>query len=176
MPHIATHIYESPCGPLLLASFDRQLVLCDWPKSGHRRATDRRLQRHFKADYQPEMSPVIAEAVTQLNQYFEHKRTSFDLPISLVGTPFQLRVWHALQEVPYGTTTSYADIARRIGQPTAVRAVASAIGANPVSILIPCHRVVGYNGALTGYAGGLNAKRFLLDLEGESGLFSTRVN
>lgn len=101
----------------------------------------------------------------QLIAFFNKKRTEFDLPIHVKGTPFQLAVWDALKELPYGTTTSYGNIAQRIGNPKAVRAVGSAIGANPILAIIPCHRVIGKNGQLTGFRSGLAMKQFLLDLE-----------
>jgi methylated-DNA-[protein]-cysteine S-methyltransferase len=101
----------------------------------------------------------------QLAAYFAGERTGFDLPVQATGTPFQHEVWQALTEIPYGTTWSYGDLAKRIGNPAAVRAVGLANGRNPVSIVVPCHRVVGANGSLTGYGGGIERKRFLLDLE-----------
>ncbi|MQY20123.1 methylated-DNA--[protein]-cysteine S-methyltransferase [Nocardia macrotermitis] len=109
---------------------------------------------------------AFAEVIAQLNAYFTGERTGFDLEYTSRGTDFQRRVWHALDEIPYGTTVSYGRITERIGAPrAAVRAVGTAIGANPLLIVRPCHRVVGANGALTGYAGGLEHKRTLLDLE-----------
>lgn len=101
----------------------------------------------------------------QLEAYFTGGLTAFDLPLDLAGSPFQLEVWAALREIPYGGTTSYAELARRVGRPGAARAVGAANGANPVSIVVPCHRVVGADGSLTGYGWGLERKRFLLDLE-----------
>jgi methylated-DNA-[protein]-cysteine S-methyltransferase len=101
----------------------------------------------------------------QLEEYFAGERTSFDLPLSPPGTPFQQRVWDELRRIGYGQTITYAELAARIGRPTAIRAAGAANGANPVSIVIPCHRVIGSNGSLTGYSGGLEVKRFLLDLE-----------
>ncbi|WDV06429.1 methylated-DNA--[protein]-cysteine S-methyltransferase [Lysinibacillus irui] len=101
----------------------------------------------------------------QLIAFFNKELTEFDLPIHVKGTPFQLAVWDALKELPYGTTTSYGNIAQRIGNPKAVRAVGSAIGANPILAIIPCHRVIGKNGQLTGFRSGLEMKQFLLDLE-----------
>ena len=101
----------------------------------------------------------------QLEEYFAGERDEFDLPVGAPGTPFQQRVWDELARIPYGQTISYAELASRIGRPTAVRAAGAANGANPVSIVIPCHRVIGSGGALTGYSGGLEAKRFLLELE-----------
>jgi methylated-DNA-[protein]-cysteine S-methyltransferase len=108
----------------------------------------------------------------QLDEYFAGDRTTFDLPVQLAGTPFQHEVWHALQAIPYGTTISYGELARRIGRSAAVRAVGLANGKNPVSIVVPCHRVVGSDGSLTGYGGGLERKRYLLELEQRTTLFS----
>jgi methylated-DNA-[protein]-cysteine S-methyltransferase len=101
----------------------------------------------------------------QLEQYFDGTRQAFDLPLHPLGTPFQLAVWSALAQIPYGATVSYADIARRIGHPQAVRAVGAANGRNPIPIIVPCHRVIGSNGSLTGFGGGLPTKRFLLAME-----------
>ncbi|WP_341300599.1 methylated-DNA--[protein]-cysteine S-methyltransferase [Lysinibacillus sp. FSL H8-0500] len=103
--------------------------------------------------------------IEQLTAYFKRELTEFDVPIHVKGTPFQLAVWDALRELPYGTTVSYADIAQRIGNPKAVRAVGGAIGANPILAIIPCHRVIGKNGQLTGFRSGLAMKEFLLELE-----------
>lgn len=109
---------------------------------------------------------VLVQAATQLMEYFSSKRDSFELPLAASGTEFQRQVWQALRAIPYGETRSYADIAKAIGRPLAVRAVGAANGANPISIIIPCHRVVGSNGRLTGYAGGMERKQQLLALEG----------
>ena len=111
----------------------------------------------------------FGEAVAQLRAYFSGRLESFDLPLEASATPFQNRVLGALQVIPYGETRTYRDIARAVGSPKAVRAVGSANGANPIAIIIPCHRVVGSNGSLTGFAGGLPAKLFLLDLESRDG-------
>ena len=108
---------------------------------------------------------AFAEICRQLAEYFAGKRTSFDLPLAPPGTPFRQRVWDELQRIEYGHTITYAELAARSGRPAAIRAAGAANGANPVSIVIPCHRVIGSNGSLTGYSGGLEAKRFLLDLE-----------
>ena len=101
----------------------------------------------------------------QLEEYFAGERRAFDLPVAPAGTPFQQRVWEELQRIGYGETITYAELAARIGRPTAIRAAGAANGANPVSIIIPCHRVIGSDGSLTGYGGGLEAKRLLLELE-----------
>jgi methylated-DNA-[protein]-cysteine S-methyltransferase len=102
---------------------------------------------------------------TQISEYFRRERTVFDLPVETDGTPFQQLVWKELQEIPFGRTCSYGDLANRIGRPSAVRAVGHANGQNPISLIIPCHRVIGANGSLTGYGGGLSIKRQLLDFE-----------
>ena len=109
---------------------------------------------------------VTAAAEIQLKEYFAGERTEFDLPLDLRGTEFQESVWRSLADIPYGTTVSYGEQAQRLGRPSSVRAVASANGSNPVSIVLPCHRVIGSNGKLTGYAGGLDAKQWLLTHEG----------
>ncbi len=150
-PHLEMIVrkYSSPAGTLWLGSVGNELCLCDWQDP----------------DGSPGTSIVIDAAAVQLDEYFAGKRTTFDLPLRPRGTDFQQEVWRELLTIPYGATTSYSEIARRIGRPRAVRAVANAIGANPISILIPCHRVVGSSGMLTGYRGGLQAKRTLLAVE-----------
>jgi methylated-DNA-[protein]-cysteine S-methyltransferase len=108
---------------------------------------------------------IFVRAENELKEYFAGQRHEFEVPLTFAGTPFQQRVWAALREIPYGTTTSYGELADRLGQPTASRAVGLANGKNPVGIIVPCHRVVGAGGSLTGYGGGLERKRFLLDFE-----------
>lgn len=110
--------------------------------------------------------PILQRAAQQLGEYFSTARTTFDLPLDAGGTLFQNEVWQALREIPYGEVRSYSDIARRIGREKAVRAVGAANGRNPLPIVVPCHRVIGSNGSLTGFAGGLDAKTLLLNLEG----------
>jgi methylated-DNA-[protein]-cysteine S-methyltransferase len=113
-----------------------------------------------------ELSPAaFADVREQLTEYFAGGRTSFDVPLVMAGAPFQRRVWHALQDIPYGETISYGELARRIDQPSAARAVGMANGSNPIAVIVPCHRVIGANGTLTGYGGGIERKRLLLDLE-----------
>ncbi len=112
---------------------------------------------------------AVASIAEQLTEYFEGKRRDFSLPIAPEGSPFQRRVWEQLQKIPYGTTTSYGVIAERLGQPGAARAVGLANGANPIAVVVPCHRVIGGNGSLTGYAGGLDRKAALLRIEGATG-------
>jgi methylated-DNA-[protein]-cysteine S-methyltransferase len=115
----------------------------------------------------------FAKAIDQLEQYFAGERTDFDLELDMRGTPFQKDVWNALLTIPYGETRSYGEIARQIGRPDRARAVGAANGSNPISIIVPCHRVIGSDGSLTGYGGGLDRKRFLLDLESGVGSLLT---
>lgn len=120
----------------------------------------------------------LAQARQQLDEYFAGERQQFDLPLHPLGTPFQVQVWWELSRIPYGTTISYGEMARRIGQPSAVRAVGAANGRNPLPIVLPCHRVIGANGSLTGFGGGLPTKQFLLSLESrtvEGDLFGVSV-
>lgn len=110
--------------------------------------------------------PVFREAIQQLREYFAGTRTRFELPLDPAGTPFQRKVWREIAKVPCGTTISYTELARRCGRPAAVRAVGAATGRNPMTVIVPCHRIVGRDGSLTGYAGGLDRKTILLELEG----------
>lgn len=157
--------YHSPCGDLMLGSVGDKLCLCDWAAESHRDIVDRRLRKLLKAGYEERTSDVIQEAIRQLDEYFNGKRTVFEVPLLFVGTEFQKSVWHKLLEIPYGSTVSYGELAGQLNVPKAVRAVAAANGANAISIFAPCHRVVGSNQTLVGYAGGLSAKKRLLDLE-----------
>ncbi|PMK02437.1 methylated-DNA--[protein]-cysteine S-methyltransferase [Vibrio sp. 10N.261.55.A7] len=113
-----------------------------------------------------ESFPILKETAVQLDEYFASERTEFQLPLAPQGTDFQQKVWHELCKIPYGESWSYKELAERLGKPTASRAVGMANGKNPISIIVPCHRVIGKNGKLTGYAGGLDAKKTLLKLEG----------
>lgn len=162
---ISLQHYDSPCGRLVLASFADRLCLCDWSDNPFAERNRRRIEKYLKATSKTETTSVLEETKRQLDEYFAGKRKAFDIQLCLVGTDFQHKVWNALRSIPYGSTKSYKDIAQCIGKPKAVRAVAGAIGANAISILIPCHRVIGSNHSLTGYAGGLEAKRGLLGME-----------
>lgn len=158
--------YESPCGVLKLGSSGDRLCLCDWQVEKHRGHVDRRLQRILDAGFEEGTSDVIERAAAQLDEYFAGRRRAFDVPLLFVGTDFQKVVWNELQRIPFGQTISYGEMARRIGMPKAVRAVANANGANAISIFAPCHRVIGSDRSLTGYGGGLDVKRALLEQEG----------
>ncbi len=150
---------------MLIGSHGGKLCLCDWAVEKRRGTIDRRIQRHLNARYETGTSEIIERAVAQLEAYFAGRRQTFDIPLVFTGSEFQNIVWRELLHIPYGTTISYAELARRIRNPKAVRAVAAANAANPISIFVPCHRVIGSNHTLTGYAGGLDAKKRLLELE-----------
>lgn len=158
-------VHESPVGPLTLVAGPAGLRRLSF--AGQGRALDER-------DRDPRALDRVAE---QLDEYFSGSRRRFELELDLVGTPFQLAVWRALLQIPYGKTVSYGDVARAIGRVERVRAVGTANGRNPIAIIVPCHRVIGADGSLTGYGGGLERKRALLELEagvagGQASLFS----
>lgn len=165
MKTIQIHYYQSPCGDLILGSFEGKLCLCDWMDEKRRTMIDKRLKEALHADYETGDSEIILQAITQLNEYFAHQRTTFDIPLLFIGTEFQQSVWSELLNIPYGKTLSYRELSLKLGNPKAVRAVAAANGANPISIFVPCHRVIGSDHKLTGYGGGLEAKKGLLNLE-----------
>ncbi len=158
------HESPSPLGPIdLAAEMGGALVYLGFATAKSRARIPRALDRDA-ADLA--VDPAVLEpARRQLEAYFRGDLRDFHLPLALRGTPFQLRVWAELQKIPYGTTISYLELARRLGDPNATRAVGAANGANPVSIIVPCHRVIGANGSLTGYGGGLENKKKLLELE-----------
>ncbi len=150
---------QSPVGVLTLVASDVGLVAVLWPADDPRRVRMESAREDAEHD-------VLKASVTQLQEYFAGTRSRFDLPFDVRGTAFQKQVWEQLLAIPYGETRSYGDIARRLGKPAASRAVGAANGRNPLSIVVPCHRVIGTSGTLTGFAGGLDTKRVLLELEG----------
>ena len=155
------HVYkmvDSPVGRLTLVATDQGLAAILWQN-------DRPARVPLAFDAQDDAHPVLVEAERQLAEYFAGRRTQFSLTFDIEGTEFQRKVWNALLTIPFGETRSYGDIARQIGRPGAVRAVGAANGRNPLSIVAPCHRVIGSTGKLTGFAGGLGAKAHLLALE-----------
>ena len=162
---IQIQYYQSPCGELILGSYQGKLCMCDWNREGRRVLIDRRMQKLLHADYEKSSSEVIVRTIIQLDEYFGRKRTAFDIPLFFVGTDFQKTVWKELLNIPYGMTLSYGDLSRKLDNPKAIRAVAAANGANPISILVPCHRVIGSDRKLVGYGGGIPAKKILLELE-----------
>lgn len=145
---------HTPIGTLRLVSNDTQLIKIEFEN------------QHSDDDHLEASNAVLADCADQLSDYFAGRRQRFDLRLAVQGTTFQQSVWNALTDIPYGELRSYQDIARAIGNPAAVRAVGAANGRNPLPIVVPCHRVIGSNGSLTGFAGGLEAKTFLLELEG----------
>ncbi len=146
-------VHSSPVGPLTLVSDGGSLV-----------------GLHFEGWYPPagaiqESDPVLVTTARQLDGYFAGRLRTFDLPLAPAGTPFQQRVWSALSDIPFGETRSYGQLAKTIGKPSAMRAVGAANGRNPIAIVVPCHRVIGADGSLTGFGGGIERKKFLLSLE-----------
>ncbi|MDD2986850.1 methylated-DNA--[protein]-cysteine S-methyltransferase [Flavobacterium sp.] len=162
---IHIHYYHSPIGELVLGEFENQLCLCDWRYRSKRNEVDSRILNGLKATFEEKETDVLKETINQLDAYFAKTRETFDLPLVLVGTDFQQSVWKALQNIPYGKTQTYLGLSKQMNNPKAIRAVAGANGANALSIIIPCHRIIGSNQELVGYAGGLTAKRKLLALE-----------
>ena len=150
---------SSPVGTLTLVATDEGLAGILWENDWPNRAP-------LRVGARDDSHPVLIEAERQLNEYFSGRRREFALELDVEGTPFQRKVWNALRTIPFGETRSYGDIARQIGNPGAMRAVGAANGRNPVSIVVPCHRVIGSTGKLTGFGGGLDAKARLLALEG----------
>lgn len=173
MQTIQIQYHDTPYGLLKLGAFENQLCMCDWQYRKMRSAVDSRLARGLKAAFKEEDCKVLKQTRCQLDEYFNRTREKFDIPLALVGTDFQKQVWQALIKVPFGSTSSYLELAQSINNEKAIRAVASANGANAISIIVPCHRIIGSNGSLTGYAGGLDAKKRLLLLEQQQDLFSS---
>jgi methylated-DNA-[protein]-cysteine S-methyltransferase len=147
---------DSPIGELLLLGGDRRLRGL-YMQDGRKPA-------RIAGDWEPDES-AFASTIAQLGEYFDGRRTTFDVALDMHGSPFDQRVWHALRDIPYGETATYGEIAQRVGQPAAARAVGLANGRNPIAVIVPCHRVIGANGTLTGYGGGLERKQLLLELE-----------
>ncbi|MEE9350284.1 MAG: methylated-DNA--[protein]-cysteine S-methyltransferase [Flavobacteriaceae bacterium] len=157
--------FKTHVGELILGSYNDKLCLADWRYRKMRTAIDTRLQKYFKASYVENSTSVIEKTKQELTAYFKKELKQFSIPLTFAGTDFQQTVWQALQQIPYGKTESYLGLSRILGNEKAIRAVASANGANAISILVPCHRIIGKNGKLVGYAGGLPAKKKLLTLE-----------
>lgn len=152
------NVMVSPIGPLLLAADDQGLRLIEFHSPRHPMQRD--------GTWREGDNDALRDTRAQLEAYFECKRRSFDLPLAPHGTAFQREVWRTLTTIPYGETISYAQLASRVGKPSAMRAVGAANGRNPLPIVLPCHRVIGSDGSLTGFGGGLPTKQFLLALEG----------
>lgn len=154
----AANVVDSPVGPLFLAATDAGLTHLLFATGVDRKPA--------AVAGSGEAARIVRETERQLSDYFAGRRREFDVPLAPAGTEFQLATWRELQNVSFGETISYGELARRLGRPRAVRAVGTANGANPISIIVPCHRVIGADGTLTGYGGGLDKKRRLLSLEG----------
>ncbi len=164
-PALTTQLFSSPCGELLLASHEERLCLCSWQGSCQQRETRERLQRRLRSPLCAGDSPVLQQARAELRAYFAGEQSPLQTPLLLLGTPFQQHVWQHLQQIPCGSTRSYAELAQEMGCPGAARAVASACRANALCLFIPCHRIICSTGAPGGYTGGVEAKRFLLHHE-----------
>ena len=165
MNTINIQYYKTTIGELILGSYNNKLCLLDFRYRKMRNVVDNRLKSGLNADFIERDDDLLAKTRVQLSEYFLGERELFDLPLLTVGTEFQKQVWNALMEVPYGTTVAYIDLAKKIDNEKAVRAVANANGANAIGIIIPCHRIIGKNGTLVGYGGGLPAKKKLLNIE-----------
>lgn len=166
MSPIYTCYYKSSLGELVLGDYEGQLCMMDWQYRQRRQQVDDRLKTFFRTSFEQKKTDLHEKTIQQLEAYLHREILIFDLPLIFAGTAFQQKVWKALMEIPFGKTVSYLELSKQLGDEKAIRAVASANGANAISIIVPCHRVVGSNGALTGYAGGLKAKQQLLQLEG----------
>lgn len=162
---ISIQYHKTKIGELLLGSYDDKLCLLDYRYRKMRATIDKRLQTALNAVYAEQESDITKLAKQQIDEYLDGKRKEFDIPILTVGTEFQKKVWEALMNTKYGATSSYLDIAKQIKNETAVRAVATANGANCINLIIPCHRIIGSDGQLTGYGGSLPVKQKLLNLE-----------
>jgi len=155
----------TPVGELVLTASEAALTHVYFPTSRRGSAPTHHAE-WVESDGKGPAGEILTRTAQQLTDYFAGRRTTFDVPLEALGSPFEHRVWNALRAIPYGTTTTYGELARRLGDAKATRAVGSANGANPIPIIIPCHRVVGAKGELTGFGGGLDRKRWLLEHEG----------
>lgn len=167
MDRIRIKTLKTPLGELLLGEFDGKLCLFDWKYRKMRDRIDSRIQNGLHASYGEGDCPLFSQLENQLHEYLMKKREVFDIPLLTVGSDFQKSVWDTLMTIPYGKTVSYKDLSKMLDNPKAIRAVASANGANAISIIIPCHRVIGSDGSPGGYAGGLSVKQKLLNLENQ---------
>lgn len=157
--------HKTSYGELLLGSYEDQLCICDWRYRKMREQIDKRIQGQLNAAYKESNSAIIEETIFQLEEYFAATRKQFEIPLLLLGSDFQKSVWEALITIPYGETNTYLGLSKKLGNEKAIRAVATANGANAISIIVPCHRIIGSDGSMVGYAGGLPTKKKLLELE-----------
>ena len=167
MKQINIQYHKTKIGELIVGSFDNKLCLLDYRYRRMRKTVDKRVQRGLGAVFLEKDDDVLKETRKQIDEFLEGERKEFAIPLMTIGTDFQKAVWNALTKVKYGTTASYLDLAKAIGNEKSVRAVAAANGANAIGLIIPCHRIIGSDGKLVGYAGGLPVKKRLLKLEKE---------
>ena len=165
MKFINIQYCKTKIGELILGSFEGKLCLLDFRYRKMRKSVDERIKKGLNANFVENNTEIIEKTRAELDEYFHGNRKVFDVPLQMVGTDFQKGVWEALLRVPFGTTSTYLQLAKNIKNEKAVRAVAAANGANSMAIIIPCHRIIGSNGELVGYAGGLQIKKRLLKLE-----------
>jgi len=163
---ISISYLNTPFGELILGDFESTLCLCDWRYRKMRSSIDERIKVGLKANFTEENTAILNLAKQQIDEYLSKEREKFDLPFILIGTDFQKNVWDALCQIPYGQTDSYLGLSQKLGNEKAIRAIASANGANALSLIIPCHRIIGSDKSLVGYAGGINTKKKLLTMEG----------
>ena len=165
MKQINIQYYKTKYAEFILGSFENKLCLLDFKYRKMRTTVDNRLKKGLNAEFVEQDNEILKETRKQLDEYFNMTRKEFEIPLITVGTDFQKSVWDGLQNIDYGTTSTYLELAKNIGNEKAVRAVANANGANSIAIIIPCHRIIGTNGELTGFGGGLPLKKRLLELE-----------
>lgn len=167
MTQIYIQYHKTKLGELIFGAYDEKLCILDFRYRKMRPAVDNRIKRGLKAQFVEQNDEVIDEAKKQVDEYLNEGRKKFDIPLLMVGTDFQKNVWKELMKIPYGSTSTYLNLAKNTNNEKAVRAVASANGANSIGLVIPCHRIIGSNGELVGYGGGLPVKKRLLKLEQE---------
>ena len=165
MNTINIQYYKTRIGDLILGSFDGKLCLLDFRYRKMRNTVDNRIKKGLNAEFIEKDDPILAQTRRELDEYLKGNRKEFDIPLLMVGSSFQKNVWDALMKVPYGSTSTYLALAKEINNEKAVRAVANANGANAIGVIIPCHRIIGSDGKLVGYGGGLPVKKRLLKLE-----------
>ncbi len=165
MKKINISYYKTKIGELIIGSYDEKLCILDFRYRRMRTTVDNRIKKLLNTEFIESKDEIIIETKKQIDEYLQGQRKEFDIPLLLVGTDFQKQVWNELMKVPYGKTASYLDIAKRINNEKAVRAVASANGANSIALIVPCHRIIETGGGLGGYGGGLPIKKRLLNLE-----------
>lgn len=163
--NIVIETLKTPVGELIAGDFNGMLCLLDWKYRRMRSSIDKRISEDLNAQFKVGNTPLIECLKMQLSGYFKGNKSEFDIPIQTVGTDFQKAVWNELLKIPYGETRTYLELSRSLGNEKAIRAIASANGANAISIIIPCHRIIGSDGKMIGYAGGIPAKKKLLKLE-----------